>query len=124
MKKSIFTIAIALVAFSNISLAGNSDNNATIKFYGVEDATILNPETVLKETTKSIEDVIAANNQIIESQSTVSELSAVKKTTEQVISEDNQILESNNSNQVFALDFKRINKPEFPTKSNSVLDHP
>ncbi|WP_309640722.1 hypothetical protein [Flavobacterium sp.] len=55
---------------------------------------------------KTIEEVIAENNKIIESdmeENTVSDI-------ERIICEDNQIIESNITNEVFPLDFKSLNK--------------
>ena len=55
---------------------------------------------------KTIEEVIAEDNKIIESDMEDNDTSAI----ERIINEDNQIIESNITNEVFPLDFKSFNK--------------
>ncbi len=59
---------------------------------------------------KTIEEVIAEDNKIIESNLENNITSAVDNTLEIIINEDNQIIESNLTKEVFPLDFDKLNK--------------
>lgn len=59
---------------------------------------------------KSIEEIIAEDNKIIESEIEINVYSATETMIEMIIKEDNQIIESNITNEVFPLDFDNINK--------------
>jgi len=118
-KKSIIYLGIAVVAFTNVASAlssqqsfnneyfsltqtvqsdGSSDaatigNDSIEKKTGKEcgDSCCINPETIVSTPyTKTMEEIIAENNQIIES--TISNDTA-EKATEEIIVEDNQIID-------------------------------
>jgi hypothetical protein len=117
MKNSIIYLGILLVAFTNNSSASNAfrmtsadvnvnQQSITLsskilsceqnKFTLVEDTTVLNPETVIAANfTRTIEEIIAENNQIIENKVTNdATLLYTEKTIEETIAENNQIIES------------------------------
>ncbi|RKS03135.1 MULTISPECIES: hypothetical protein [unclassified Flavobacterium] len=68
------------------------------------------PITITAIYKKTIEEVIAEDNKIIESDIENSTTSAIESTLKKVIWEDNQIIESNITNEVFPLDFENLNK--------------
>ena len=74
------------------------------------DTEIFNPASVIETTyVKTIEDVIAENKLITESQDETIQHLSLETTIEDRISEDNQIIESTISNEFFPLDFEKIN---------------
>ena len=74
------------------------------------DTAIFNPASVIETTyVKTIEDVIAENKLITESQDETVQHLSLETTIEDRISEDNQIIESTISNEFFPLDFEKIN---------------
>lgn len=74
------------------------------------EAVIFNPNSVVKSTyVKTVEDVIAENKLITEAQEEVNYPLSIATTIEDRIAEDNQIIESNISNEVYPLDFNKIN---------------
>ncbi|WP_309614004.1 hypothetical protein [Flavobacterium sp.] len=75
------------------------------------DTAIFNPASVVETTyVKTIEDVIAENKLITESQDETVQHLSIETTIEDRISEDNQIIESTISNEFFPLDFEKINR--------------
>lgn len=164
MKKSIIYLGIAVVAFTNITSALNrqqsfnteyfsltqaiqsdeSTDAATIGMDSIEketgkakaDVTGINPETIVsKPYTKTMEEIIAENNQIIESvlldelavqtdetvitaedQIILSIISAeggpvyTTKSTEEIILEDSRIIESPVTNAIPLCAIKKSNK--------------
>lgn len=73
----------------------------------LESGTII---TIIANDIKTMEEVIAANNKIIESEIKNNHTSEMESTIEEVIKQDNQIIESNLTNEVLPLDFDRINR--------------
>ncbi len=74
------------------------------------DTAIFNPASVIETTyAKTIEDVIAENKLITESQDETAQPLSLETTIEDRISEDNQIIESTISKEFFPLDFEKIN---------------
>ncbi|MCF6128042.1 hypothetical protein L1S35_00015 [Flavobacterium sp. AS60] len=74
------------------------------------DTTIFNPASVIETAyVKTIEDVIAENKLITESQDETVQYLSLETTIEDRIAEDNQIIESTISNDFFPLDFEKIN---------------
>ncbi len=71
---------------------------------------VFNPNSVIKTTyVKTIEDVIAENKLITESQEESVQPLSIDTTIEDRIEEDNQIIESTISKEFFPLDFEKIN---------------
>lgn len=173
MKHSIALLAVTVLVF-NVTMAAKTlettvkmnsvltqeneqldffsmDNNPLEKrnFAPVEDQVILNPETVMTISyQKSLEAIIAENNQIIESdikdegilyfaetpieniiqqnnQIIESENTTeirplyLERTIEDQIAEDNSIIESDIASVSMALDFDVINQKAFPVKQSS-----
>lgn len=122
MKNSIFTIGIAFLAFTNVALASGADKNTqnALTHNGIVTCTggdlVTAPQTLIDgKYEKTMEDIIAEDNRIIESDIADTgnhELEPVLrgKTIEEIIAEDNQIIESNVSTTVYPLDFKKINR--------------
>lgn len=74
---------------------------------------IFDPSTVVNTTyKKSIEDIIAENKLITESNEDISTPLYIETTTEDKIEEQNQIIESTISNEVYPLDFEVINSKQ------------
>ncbi len=82
----------------------------TNKFYAVEEATVFDPRSVMAVYVKTIQEIVAENNQIIESSVEEVEQLSIETTIEDIIAEDNQIIESTLSNVVYPLDFEKINR--------------
>lgn len=74
------------------------------------DVAIFNPNSVIKTTyVKTIEEVITENKLITEGQEDITQQLSIATTIEDSIAEDNQIIESHVSNEVYPLDFNKIN---------------
>ena len=67
-------------------------------------------KTMIANDIKTMEEVIAEDNKIIESKIKSNPTSEMESTIEEVIKQDNQIIESNLTNEVFSLDFDSINR--------------
>lgn len=75
-----------------------------------ETDTVFNPNSVITTTyVKTIEDMIAENKLITESQEETVQPFSLETTIEDRIAEDNQIIESTISKEFFPLDFEKIN---------------
>lgn len=84
------------------------------------DTVIFNPNSVVESGyVKTIEDVITENKLITESQDLAVQPLSLGYTQEDRISEDNQIIESSVSNEVYALDFEKINHTVKCVKMNT-----
>ena len=126
MKHSIIHLGILLFAFANYANATSAASNLqsfsavttaqdncqstfTENPSGPDEETIMNPETVIaRKFTKSIEEIIAENNKIIES--TLPNQTAflyIEKPIEEVISQNNQIIESDSDLQVQPLSIEK-----------------
>jgi len=143
MKTSITFLGIALlvIATTNASASVTTATNKTLKvalameneqgaaleacaiteegkgYAPVEDQTILNPEMALNTSfQKTIEDVIVADNQIIESDVTLA-----ATTIESIIQENNQIIESENTNEVHPLYLERTIE-EAIAEDNAIIE--
>ena len=99
----------------NQKTASNTDEDNT------NDTIIFNPSSVINSNkTKLIEEVIAENQLI-----TVTPMEnflplSIERTIEDYISEENKIIESNISNEVYPLDFKKIN-PSVKSKKTKIV---
>ncbi|WP_333600924.1 hypothetical protein [Flavobacterium sp.] len=126
--KSTFIYLVLLVAlYSNASFAnslankesdsaamelGSASNSTTLKKPDLESDMELSVAflTMTINAEKTIEEVIAEDNQIIESKIESNTSSTNGRTIEEVILEDNSIIESTPPTEVFALDFTIITK--------------
>ena len=80
------------------------------KSIDTNDAEIFNPNAVIKTSSeRSIEEVVAENVLIIESEQEVYQPIALESTIEDVINENNLIIENNTVDEVYPLDFEKIN---------------
>jgi hypothetical protein len=88
-----------------------------------EDAVIFSPITVIKKTyTKTVEEVITENKLITETNEESIQPLTIATTVVDRIAEDNQIIESTISNEVYPLNFEKINRSVKSTKvSNNNL---
>ncbi|WP_264522107.1 hypothetical protein [Flavobacterium sp. N1994] len=88
-----------------------------------EDTVIFNPNTVLKTTyIKTEEEVITEDKLIIETNEVSIQPITIASTVVDQITEDNQIIESAISNEVYPLNFDKINRSVKSTKvSNNNL---
>lgn len=95
----------AELIFNNIQ----SPKNATIDNTG--DNAVFSPESVLKVTqTKPMEEMVKEDNRIIEAQDEVYQPLCIEMSILDKIQEDQQIIESTISEEVFPLDFEKINR--------------
>ncbi|WP_333601455.1 hypothetical protein [Flavobacterium sp.] len=86
--------------FSTNSLENTSDETA-----------IFDPNSVVKATfQKTAEEIIAEDKLITESKEVSFQPLSLEKTMEDFIAEDNQIIESTVINEVYPLDFEKINR--------------
>jgi hypothetical protein len=77
----------------------------------MSETVIFDPSTVVNTTyKKSIEDIIAENKLITESNEDIFTPLFIETSTEDKIEEQNQIIESTISNEVVPLDFEKINR--------------
>lgn len=116
--------------FATIQVAGNQENQLifvnqsnTVENTG-NDTAIFDPNSVVKTTyVKSIEDIITENKLITESQTEEVQPLLIDTTLEDKIQEGNQIIESEVTNEVFPLDFEKINHSVKRTaeKSSAIL---
>lgn len=88
------------------------------KFYTVEEIVVFDPKSVLTTYVKTNEEVIAENNQIIESSVEVVNLVSIDTIVEATIANNNQIIDSKVDNVTYPLDFEKINKNCIKTLSN------
>ena len=74
------------------------------------ETTVFSPDSVIKSTyVKTVEDIITENKSITEAQEEITQPLSFETTLEDRITEDNQIIESTVSNELFPLDFDKIN---------------
>jgi stage III sporulation protein SpoIIIAA len=85
-----------------------------------EDTVIFSPNTVLKTTyIKTVEEVIAENKLITETKEESIQPLSIATTKVDQIAEDNKIIESVISNEVYSLDFEKINRSVKNTKTTN-----
>ncbi len=102
------------LAFVNEEIAGNTGESANA------DNTVFDPRSVINTTyTRTVEDIIAEDKLITESKEIAFQPLSLDYTVEDRIEEDNQIIESNLSNEVYPLDFDRINRTAPSVKINN-----
>jgi len=125
MKKSIIILGLVVLSFTNANattefetqvldqqesatlIGVTSDNNEVAD---VTDTAVFNPNSVIKTTyVKSVEEIIAENKLITEGQEEKVQPLSIATIIEDKIAEDNQIIESTVSNEVYPLDFEKIN---------------
>lgn len=83
------------------------------------EAAVFSPSSVASPHVKTIDEVVAENKQITESKEEIAQPLSLDYTVEDRIAEGNQIIESSISNEVFALDFEKINRNVKPVTANS-----
>ena len=105
------TINIAKNQQESQLLFFGKNNSNTIVDNNTNETTIFDPSRVITSTyKKSIEDVIADDKLITESNEEVITPIYIETTTEDKIAEQNQIIESTIRNEVYPLDFEKINQ--------------
>lgn len=75
------------------------------------DKAVFSPNTVVKSYAKTIEDVVAEDKLITEGKEVGYQPLTLGYTFEDRIAEENQIIEGTISNEVFPLDFNKIDRP-------------
>lgn len=86
----------------------------------MSETVIFDPSTVVNTTCKkSIEDIIAENKLITESNEDIFTPLFIETSTEDKIEEQNQIIESTITNEVVPLDFEKINRTSNCSQLNS-----
>jgi hypothetical protein len=139
MKATITILGLAVLTFTNANAAIefksqdliqqelttlNVENtqefsNTTVENNGY-DAVVFDPNSVIATTyAKTVEDVIAENKTITETQEEEVLPLSLGYTIEDRIAEDNQIIESTTSNEVLPLDFEKINHTLKSIKANN-----
>ena len=129
MKNSIIILGLVVLSFTNAKAANefksqdlDQQESATLNVENTQefsnnivennsdDTVIFNPNTVIKSTyVKTVEDIIAEHKSITEAQEEIAQPLSLETTIEDRIAENNQIIESNVSNELFPLDFDKIN---------------
>ena len=129
MKNSIIILGLVVLSFTNAKAANefksqdlDQQESATLNVENTQefsnnivennsdDTVIFNPNTVIKSTyVKTVEDIIAENKSITEAQEEIAQPLSLETTIEDKIAEDDQIIESTVSNELFPLDFNKIN---------------
>lgn len=89
-------------------------NKEISKFTAVnagEETVIFNPNTVIKSTyTKAFDQVIAEDKLVTEACEDIYQPISLEMSVEDRIAESNQVIESNLDNEVYPLDFEKINR--------------
>lgn len=83
---------------------------ATSNNTGETNTAVFSPNSVIETYTKTAEEVVAEDKLITESKEVAYQPLSLGYTFEDRIAEDNQIIEGNISNEVFPLDFNKINR--------------
>ena len=92
-------------------IAKNQEFSKNIVAIDTNDTAIFNPSSVIKSSNvKTVEEIISENNLVTESPEDVYQPITLEKTIEESITEFNQIIESNDTNEVYPLDFEKINR--------------
>ena len=131
MKNSVLILGIALVLFSNNSNAKSTvklpcnlfqniistddasanENDSTAKFEKPslpEDANVFNPETVIANNPKTVKEIIAEGDKIVEAtQSDDTEFMVYEESMREIIAQSDLVIESNVSNEMYPLYFER-----------------
>lgn len=125
MKTSIIFLGLVALSFTNANAAtefdtqvldqqesatlilGTSDSNEVAN---ETETTVFNPGSVIESNVKSAEDIIAEDKLITQSQAEEFQPLSVDTTTGEKISEDNQIIENSVSDEVYPLNFEKINR--------------
>lgn len=111
-----FTNANAITAFETQVLDQQESATLIIETSNNEvadltDTTVFNPNSVIQSTyVKSVEEIIAENKLITQSQEDKVQPLSIQVSDEETIAEDNQIIESNVSEEVYPLNFEKINR--------------
>lgn len=148
MKNSVLILGIALVSFSNICNAKNTvslpyssfqntilSNDTEIQNDGTvnlakpsltEEAEVFNPETVIANNPKTVKEIIAEGDKIVETIAPDdSEFIAYEESMKEIITRSDLTTESNVSNEMYPLYFERtleveIAELEFIIESNEI----
>lgn len=108
MKKFIFTIAAAVLVFTNVN-AGNKVNTTEVKGGAkVHDTAIVHPVSVTGDE-NAIVAVIAQDAKITEATLEPAAPLLPGKSQEEIIAGDNLVIEGTATKEIFPLDLKRIN---------------
>lgn len=100
------------ISASTLSLKATADANTG-------DTAFFNPESVLKVSySKPIDQVVKEDMLVTEAQEEVYQPLCIEMSVQDKIQEDNQIIESNISEEVFPLDFEKINRTAACIKVN------
>jgi hypothetical protein len=111
-KQQEFTAAVLEnISQENGLIAKNQEFLKNIEGIDTNDTAIFNPTSVVKPSNvKTMEEIISENNLITETTEVVYLPITLEKTIEDSIVEFNQIIESNDTNEVYPLDFEKINR--------------
>jgi hypothetical protein len=132
MKNSILILGIALVSLTNVCNASNASNNqihqgSILSYYGLvsnetvtvtkpslkEDTEIFNPETVIAYNPKTVKEIIAEGDKIIENTTSDDiEFMAYEESMKEIIAQSDLIIENTVSNEVYPLYFERTMEDE------------
>ncbi|MGL2964719.1 hypothetical protein ACSVH2_12930 [Flavobacterium sp. RSB2_4_14] len=102
--------------YENILLESKKDTSEQQILYNFDESNsnesaIFDPNTVISSSYKiRVEDVIEENNLITEAKKEIFQPISLERTLEDDIYEYNQIIESNDTNEVYPLDFEKINR--------------
>lgn len=124
MKSTIIFLGLIALCFTNANATTkfetqvlDQQESATLIFETSNEivveteAEIFNPASVFKNTySKGIEDVIAEDKLITENKKEPAQQLSLETTIEDRIFDDNQVIESTISNELFLLDFEKINQ--------------
>jgi len=119
-QQEVTTVSVEDNQQSQLVLVNQESSKSTVENNSDETA-VFDPNTVIKANySKTIEDSIAENKLITESQDVITQPLSLEKTFEDYINEANQIIESTVTSEVYPLDFEKINRS---VKSNKVSNN-
>lgn len=105
-------VAVSSVSSQKADLIFNKvQSSKSAKIDNTGDTAVFNPESVLKTASfKSVEETVKENKLITDADQEVYQPLCLEMSVQDKIQEDNQIIESTISEEVFPLDFEKINR--------------
>jgi len=111
MKNLILIAGVAVMSFTN-PISATTTGDTVIKYpHGTEE--VMTPKSITDVQAKTIEEVIAEDNQITESADAGESADSNMDVMAYTIAEDNRIIESDFVDVVYPLDFEKINRKLF-----------
>jgi hypothetical protein len=110
-QQELTTLVLDNVFQENSLVATNQEFLKNIEESLTNDTIIFDPNSVVKSSfKKTVEEIIIENKLVTETKEEDYQPISLERTIEESIAEYNQIIESNDTNEVYPLDFEKINR--------------